>query len=174
VEHPEVSSSGFFMFRRLSRFALIVLTALPLTAFRMPAGHEKREQLLYDVRGAFVTARGNVPQGLVIATDMLVDEAIRGTTRASMLPRTIIAIRIEKASRIPQLIGSRHEAKVTVQVISVSSGEAIAEGGFETSVFLLEAGEADTVLAGKIADRIAQEFRLKGDGRPAIASALFP
>jgi hypothetical protein len=162
------------MFRRLSRFALIVLAALPLTAFRMPAGHETREQFLYDVRGAFVTARGNVPQGLVIAIDMLVDEAIRATSRSTMLPRTIIAIRIEKTSQVPQLIGSRHEAKVAVQVISVSSGEAIAEGNFETSIFLLEAGDGNTALAEKIADRIAAEFRLKGDGRPAIASALFP
>ncbi|WP_117191077.1 hypothetical protein [Rhizobium terrae] len=163
------------MFRCVLRFVLILLAVLPLTAFRMPAGNEAREKLLYDVRGAFVTARPTVPQGLVIATDMLVDEAIRSTVRKTMLPRTIISVRIEETSHMPLMIGSRHEARVTVKAISVSTGEPIAEGTFRTSLFLLDGGEADKALAERIADRITSEFRLDGQGgRPAIASALFP
>jgi len=161
------------MVRRVFRLAFILLAALPLTAFRMPDANETREKLLYDVRGAFVTARPDVPKELVIATDMLVDEAIRATVRSTMLPRTIIAVRIDKASHMPFLIGSRHEATVTVQAISVSSGEPIAEGTFKTSIFLLNGQEADRELAGRIADRIAGEFRLDGQHRPAIANALF-
>lgn len=162
------------MVRRVFRLAFIVLAALPLMAFRMPDSGEAREKLLYDVRGAFVTARPGVPRALVIATDMLVDEAIRATVRATMLPRTIIAVRIDRASHMPLLIGSRHEATVTVQAISVSSGEPIAEGTFKTSVFLLDAEAADRQLAERITDRIAGEFRLDGPRRPAIANALFP
>ncbi|MGK6316826.1 hypothetical protein [Neorhizobium sp. DT-125] len=162
------------MVRRVFRLAFIVLTALPLTAFRMPEADAVREKLLYDVRGAFVTARPDVPRELVIATDMLVDEAIRATVRTTVLPRTIIAVRIDRASHMPLLIGSRHEVTVTVQAISVSSGEPIAEGTFRTSIFLLDAAEADRQLAEGIADRIAGEFRLDGQRRPAIASALFP
>lgn len=162
------------MLRHASRFALIIFAALPLMAFRMPTEDEKREKLLYDVRGAFVTARPDVPQGLVIATDMLIDEAIRTTVRSVILPRTIISVRIDAASHIPLLIGSRHEAKVTVRAISVVSGEPIAEGVFKTSIFLLDTKEADKELAGRIAERIAGEFKLDGGQRPAIASALFP
>lgn len=161
------------MVRRAFRLAFILLMALPLAAFRMPAADEAREKLLYDVRGAFVTARPDVPKELVIATDMLVDEAIRSTVRTTMLPRTIIAVRIDKASHVPLLIGSRHEAVVTVQAISVASGEPVAEGTFKASIFLLDAQGADRQLAERIADRIAGEFRLDGQRRPAIASALF-
>ena len=108
------------MFRRLLGLTLVVVTALPLMAFRMPAESQPHEKLLYDVRGAFVTARPDVPQALVIATDMLVDEAIRTTVRSTTLPRTIISVRIEHATRMPLLIGSRHEAKVSVKAISVA------------------------------------------------------
>ncbi|MFB9953222.1 hypothetical protein ACFFP0_30670 [Rhizobium puerariae] len=162
------------MVRHLSRLALIVLTTLPLMAFRMPAAEEVREKLLYDVRGAFVTARPSVSQGLVIATDMLVDEAIRSTVRSTMLPRTIISVRIDETSQTPLIVGSRHGAKVTVKVISLASGEPIAEGAFKASIFLLDGGEANKELAEEIADRIAGEFRLNGAPRPTVASALFP
>jgi hypothetical protein len=162
------------MVRRAFYLVRLLLVAFPLTAFRMPSADEARDNLLYDVRGAFVTARPNVPQGLVIATDMLVDEAIRATVRSTILPRTIIAVRIDETSQVPLVVGSRHEAKVTVQAISVASGDPIAEGSFRTSIFLIHGEEADKALAEQIADKIAGEFRLKGGGRPALASALFP
>jgi len=161
------------MFRRLVSIALIVLASLPLMAFRMPAASESGDKMLYDVRGAFVTARPNVPQGLVIQIDLLMDVAIRSTVRQKLLPRTILSVRIEETSHTPLMIGSRHQAKVTVKAISVASGEPIAQGTFSTSVFLLNGEEADKGLAEKIADKISSEFRLQ-DGRPTIASALFP
>ena len=65
-------------------------------AFRMPAASESPENLLYDVRGAFVTARPTVPQEQVITTDMLVDEAVRATVRKTMLPRSIISVGIDQ------------------------------------------------------------------------------
>ncbi|WP_105424473.1 hypothetical protein [Neorhizobium tomejilense] len=162
------------MFRRLSRFCLIALTALPLMSFRLEQANTAQEKLFYDVRGAFVTARPDVPKELVIATDMLVDEAIRATVRSIALPRTIISVRIDEMSHMPMLIGSRHEAKVTVQAISVNSGEPIARGTFKTSIYLLDGDTADRDLAEKIADRISSEFRLDGQRRPTMATALFP
>ncbi|MBW6424715.1 hypothetical protein KX729_24995 [Rhizobium sp. XQZ8] len=161
------------MLRRVVSIAIILLAALPLMAFRMPAASESGEKMLYDVRGAFVTARPDVPQGLVIQIDLLMDVAIRSTVRQKLLPRAILSVRIEETSHTPLMIGSRHAAKVTVKAISVSSGEPIAEGTFRTSVFLLNGEEADKGLAEKVADRISSEFRLL-DGRPTIASALFP
>lgn len=162
------------MFRRLVSVIFVLLAAMSLMSFRMPMGDDAAEKLLYDVRGAFVTARPTVPQGLVIATDMLVDEAIRSTVRSVMLPRTILSVRIEETSHTPLLIGARHEAKVTVKAISVSSGEPIAQGTFKASLFLINKGDGHRELAERIADKIASEFRLDGQRRPTIASALFP
>jgi hypothetical protein len=162
------------MFRCVLRPVVIVLAVLPLMAFRMPSATESREELLYDVRGAFVTAKPAVPQGLVIATDLLVDEAVRATVRKTMLPRTIISVRIDQISQMPLMIGSRHEAKVTVKVIAVASGDPVAEGSFTASVFLLDSAKADLALAEKVADGITSEFRLDGKKRPVIASALLP
>jgi hypothetical protein len=161
------------MFRRLASIAVIVLATLPLMAFRMPEATDAGEKMLYDVRGAFVTARPSVPQGLVIAIDLLMDESIRSTVRSTLLPRTILSVRIEETSHSRLMIGNRHEARVTVKAISVASGEPLAEGTFITSVFMLNSGGPDRELAQKIAERIASEFRLQ-DGRPTIASALFP
>jgi hypothetical protein len=160
------------MFRHYLNLALIVAVSLPLTGFRMPSKSEAKNRLLYDVRGAFVTARGEVSQALVMTTDTLVDEAIRATLRSTMLPRTIIVVRIDKAARVPLLLGARHEASVTVQAVAVGTGEPIAEGHFDASVYLLQNDGADQVLAQKIAERIASEFRLDAPRHRAIVSAL--
>lgn len=160
------------MFRRCFHLALIFALSLPLTGFRMPSRSEAKERLLYDVRGAFVTARAEVSQSLVLATDTLVDDAIRSTLRSTMLPRTIIVVRIDRAARVPLLLGARHEATVTVQAVAVGTGEPVAEGRFETSVYLLQSDGADQLLAQKIAERIASEFRLDAPRHRALVSAL--
>ncbi|RWX78336.1 hypothetical protein EPK99_06865 [Neorhizobium lilium] len=161
------------MFRRLFHISLIVTVGLSLTSFRMPAKSDGRDKLIYDVRGSFVTARPEISRSLVIATDMLVDEAIRTTSRPVMLPRTIIVIRIDKTSEIPLLIGSRHEAKVTVQAVAVGDGEPIAEGSFKVSIYLFGTEGADQAMAQKIAERIVSEFKLDGPRHGTLASALF-
>jgi hypothetical protein len=155
------------------RLALILTLTPSLMAFRMPLEDGVRDKLLYDVRGAFVTARPDVPQGLVIATDMLIDEAVRLTMRSSMLPRTIISVRIDRAAPVPVVFGRRLEARVTVQAVSVSTGEPVATGSFETSVFFFGDKDADAALARKIADRVASEFRLRSGHSATITSALF-
>lgn len=162
------------MFQRAVLISVVFCSALSLMSFRMPETSKVADKLLYDVRGAFVTARPNVSQSLVIATDMLVDEAIRSTVRSKMLPRTIISVRIESTSRKNVLFGNRHEAEVSVKAIAVSNGEAIAQGKFTTSVFLMDGKDVERELAQRIADRIASEFRLEGPRRASIASALFP
>ncbi len=156
---------------RLVRILAILLSIAPLAAFRMPAADEAREKLVYDVRGAFVTAPAEVPQGLVLATDMLVDASIRATVRSTMVPRTIISVRIEETSEVAFLIGSRHLARVTVKAISVATGDAVAEGTFTASVFLLSQDDPDRQLAKDIADRIATAFRLSVGSPAALASA---
>lgn len=160
------------MLRRLSFHALLVLTVLPLMAFRMPSSREVSERLLYDVRGAFVTAKPDVPKTLVTAVDSLVESAIQSTTRSTVLPRTIIAIRIEETSSVPMLIGVRHIAKVTVQAVSVTSGEPVAEGTFTASIYLFDEKVADQELALKVVNRISSEFRLDDRRRSSLASAL--
>lgn len=160
------------MLRRLSFYALLVLVVLPLMAFRMPSSREVSERLLYDVRGAFVTAKPDVPKALVAAVDSMVDTAIQSTVRSTVLPRTIIAIRIEETSSVPMLIGVRHIAKVTVQAVSVASGEPVAEGSFTASIYLFDEKTADQELALKVVNRISSEFRLDDRRHGSLASAL--
>ncbi|WP_131818955.1 hypothetical protein [Rhizobium sp. LCM 4573] len=132
------------------------------------------DNLLYDVRGAVVTARADVAHKLVAETDRLVEEAISATVRQVSLPRTILAVRIDHTAYMPLIIGGRHEAKVIVEAISVGNGEPIAEGSFKASAFALDRTDGDTLLAERIARRIAAEFRLKERGGTTLATALFP
>jgi hypothetical protein len=155
-----------------SRIAAVSLAVVLLTGFRMPAKEDAAERMLYDVRGAFVTAQPDISPELIAWTDSLVDASIQATTRSFMLPRTILTVKIGEAKRRPALLGTRYSASVTVKAISVGSGEAIAEGSFETSVLRFGKDGAEKVLAEKIADRIASEFHLKDPRRSAILTAL--
>ena len=160
------------MFRRSVQISLILLAGFSLASFRMPAKNDERDKLLYDVRGAFVTAKPDIPASLVTATDLLVDQAIRSTLRPTLLPRTIIVIRIDRASNTPLLLGSRREAKVTVQAVSVGDGEPLAEGSFQASIYVFGSDSGDEALAQKIAERIASEFKLDEPRHGTLASAL--
>lgn len=153
------------------RLALAPFAILLLAGFRMPAAEEGGERLLYDVRGAFVTAQAAVPHELIVKTDLLVDTAIQSTSRSMMLPRAILTVRIGETHKIPVLFGNRYSATVTVKVVSVSSGEPVAEGSFETSVLAFGKDVSEAALAEKIADRIASEFSLDAPRR-TMATAL--
>jgi hypothetical protein len=155
-----------------SRFAAVSLAMLVLTGFRMPAAQSSDGELLYDVRGAFVTAQPDVPSELIAWTDSLVDTSIQATTRSFMLPRAILTVRIGEARHMPVLMGNRYTATVTISVISVLSGEPVAEGAFSTSILRLGKEGAERVLAEKIAARIATEFRLEEPRRSAALTAL--
>lgn len=155
-----------------SRIAAVSLALVLLTGFRMPEKEDAAERMLYDVRGAFVTAQTDVPPELIAWTDSLVDASIQATTRSFMLPRAILTVKIGEAKRMPALLGTRYSAAVTVKAISVGSGEPIAEGSFNMSVLRFGEEGADRVLAGKIADRIASEFHLKDPRRSAVLTAL--
>lgn len=157
---------------RLYRLTFAPLAVLLLASFRMPANEEQAERMLYDVRGAFVTAQPTVSHELIVKTDMLVDNAIRSTSRSIMLPRAILTVRIGEAKKAPVLLGSRYSATVTVKVVSVSSGEPVAEGAFEASVFSFGKDITDAALAERIADRIADEFRLDAPGRATVTALV--
>ncbi len=157
---------------RSLRLVIAPLAILMLAGFRMPVADEETERLLYDVRGAFVTAQPDVSRDLIARTDILVDAAIQATSRSMMLPRTILTVRISQTARAPILFGSRSTASVTVKVVSVGSGDPVAEGSFEVSALAFGKSNADTLLAEKIADRIAGEFRLEMPRRRAVATAL--
>lgn len=161
------------MVLRSLRIVLASLAVILLAGFRMPATDEASERLLYDVRGAFVTAQPDVSRELIARTDFLVDTAIRSTSRSMLLPRTILTVRIGDTKRAPLLFGVRHSANVTVKVISVGSGEPVAEGSFETSVLTFGKDASDSPLAEKIATRIASEFRLGKPQGAAMVTALF-
>lgn len=137
----------------------------------MPTADHPTAKFLYDVRGAFVTAKPDVSQQLIATTDNLVDAAIRATVRSIMLPRTIISVRIDDTTETPFLIGFRRSATVTVQAVSVPSGDPIAEGTFTESVLLFDHKTADQHLAEKIASRISSEFRLDASHPLTLASA---
>ena len=151
-----------------------LLATLPaLMSFRLQPAAAEREALLYDVRGAFVAARADVPPVLVTETDRLVNDAVLTTVRDHVVPRTILAIRIDSHAVMPALIGGRRAATVSVEAVAVSSGEAIAEGAFSISVFSLREGAIDLLLAERIAERVAAEFRLTRERPVTLATALF-
>jgi hypothetical protein len=154
------------------RFLLVLLAWLMLAGFRMPAADHDPDGLLYDVRGALVTAQPDVSHVLISQTDTLVDAAIRATSRPVMLPRTILTVRIAETDQQPTLFGSRASATVDVKAISVSSGEPVAEGTFVISVRTMRRDGADAALAQKIAQRIAAEFQLDGQGHGSVVTAL--
>jgi len=160
------------MLLRSARIVIIPLAVLMLAGFRMPAAEEQAERVLYDVRGAFVTAQPDVSPNLIAGTDILVDSAIRATSRSIMLPRTILTVRLSDTRRSPVLFGHRYSARVMVKVISVGSGEPVAEGEFETSVMSFGKEPADSPLAEKIATRIASEFQLGRPHRAALLTSL--
>jgi len=156
---------------RYLRLAVVSLTVLTLGGFRMPVDGNGSDRLLYDVRGAFVTAHPDVSRDLITRTDLLVDTAIRATNRPVMLPRTILTVRIGEARSSELLFGHRYSATVTVKAISVSSGDPVAEGTFEeTSLAFGQRGAVDA-LAEKIAARIASEFKLANPRRSAVVTA---
>jgi hypothetical protein len=162
------------MFRSACRLFILSCAALSLMSFSMKTAETTRSSgPIYDVRGAFVAARPDIPAGLVAGTDARVDAAIRATVRSMSVPRAILTVRITRAGGLPILFGRRHEAKVTVDATSVSSGERIASTTFTASVIVFGKDDpGEDALAAKIADRVAAEFKL-GGGRPTtIASAL--
>lgn len=159
----------------LVRFSLLVLAWLFLSSFRLATEDRPTEAaVLYDVRGAFVSAPPAVSRRLVAETDRLVDEAIRATFRATLLPRAILTIRIVEVKRHDYLVGGRFSAKVSVDATAVGNGEKIAAGIFTVSSFALHAEYGDNALARRIADRITFEFRLEDTGPSTLATALFP
>ncbi|MGE7370927.1 hypothetical protein ACQKKX_17950 [Neorhizobium sp. NPDC001467] len=162
------------MFRSACRLLILAASTLPLMAFSIKTVENPRASgPFYDVRGSFVAAKPDIPAALVAGTDRRVDAAIRATVRSLSLPRAILTVRIIRAGGLPILFGNRHEAKVTVDATSVSTGERIASATFTVSatVFGRDTNVQDA-LAAKIADRVAAEFKLDG-GRPTtIASAL--
>lgn len=162
------------MSRRASQVAATVIAALLLMSFRLDTSAGQNEALLYDVRGAFVAARGEISHPLVTETDRLVNEAIAATVRSITLPRAVLTVRIERVTRVPVVLGRKAEALVTVEAVAVGDGEIIAAGNFRVSAYSMRAGAIDGLLADRVAERVSREFRLDGERRMTLATALFP
>jgi hypothetical protein len=159
----------------LFRLTVLGLAWLMLGGFRMAAVEEQGQQnLLYDVRGAFVSARADISRRLVADIDRLVDDSIRATFRQTSMPRAVLTIRIIDAGRLPLFVGARYRAKVMVEATAVGNGERIATGTFAVSVFAFDEDAGDTLLASRIATRIAREFSLEDNAPSTLATALFP
>ncbi|KQZ54984.1 hypothetical protein ASD54_06740 [Rhizobium sp. Root149] len=157
------------------RVLLLLLAWLTLSSFRLAPGDRPPEMaVLYDVRGAFVSAPPTVSRRLVTETDRLVDEAIRATFRATLLPRAVLTVRIIEVKRQEYIVGGRFSADVSVDATAVGNGEKIAAGVFSVSSFSLHPEYGDVALARRIADRISFEFRLQETGPSTLATALFP
>lgn len=162
------------MFRSACRLLIVAAAAFSLMSFSMKTADNARGSgPLYDVRGAFVAAKPDIPAALIAGTDRRVDAAIRATVRAMSLPRAILTIRITRANGLPILFGRRHEAKVTVDATSVTTGERIATATFTVSTTVFgKDNSGEEALATRIADRVAAEFKLDGGRQATIASAL--
>jgi hypothetical protein len=158
----------------LARIVLVCLAWLMLSSFRLHTAESGADPLLYDVRGAFVTGSPAISRLLVDETDRLVDQSIRATFRKTAVPRAVLTIRIVETGHLPLVVGARVRAKVTVEATAVGNGEKIAAGGFTISTFALDGRHAQARLAARIAQRVAEEFRLRDAGRSTLATALFP
>src|SRR3546814_16323569 len=97
-------------------------------SFRLDDEPGDREVLYYDVRGAFVAARGPVPHRLVAETDRLVNAAIEVTVRPTILPRTVLIVRIDGLRAVPAAFGSRSSAPVTVAAANSEARRVGKEG----------------------------------------------
>lgn len=159
----------------LARFSLIVLAWLILSSFRIaPEMRTADLPIMYDVRGAFVSAPPSVSRTLVAETGNMVDAAIRATFRKTLLPRTILTIRILATNRTTYVVGTRYSATISVDATAVGNGEKVATGRFEVSAFNFNDSHSDVALARKIAERLAEEFRLEDSAPSTLATALFP
>lgn len=159
----------------LARFSFFVLAWLILSSFRIaPETRNADLPLMYDVRGAFVSASPSISPRLVAETNNLVDAAIRATFRKTLLPRTILTIRILGTSRTQYLVGTRYSATISVDATAVGNGEKVAAGKFEVSSFNLNNSHSEQALARRIAERVAEEFRLNDAAPSTLATALFP
>jgi hypothetical protein len=157
------------------RLTVLGLAWLMLGGFRMAAVEEQAQQhLLYDVRGAFVSAHVDISRRLVADIDRLVDDSIRATFRQTAMPRAVLTIRIIDAGRLPLFVGARYRAKVTVEATAVGNGERIAVGSFAVTAFAFDADAGDALLAARVATRIAREFSLEDNAISTLATALFP
>ncbi|MBP2549469.1 hypothetical protein J2858_002392 [Neorhizobium galegae] len=162
-------STSFF------RLTVLAVCWLMLGGFRMaPPEATEQAHLLYDVRGAFVSAQATVSRRLLADTDRLVNDAIRATFRQTSMPRTVLTVRITESGSFPLLIGARYRAKVQVEATAVGNGESVAIGTFTVSAFAFDAGDGDALVASKIAARIAREFNLEERTPSTLATALFP
>src|SRR3546814_20327234 len=100
--------------------------------------------LYYDVRGAFVAARGPVQHRLVAETDRLVNAAIEVTVRPTILPRTVLIVRIDGLRAVPAAFGSRLSATRTVEAAPVRDGDVIAEVSCSVAAYGLRPETHDT------------------------------
>ncbi|MFD1744401.1 hypothetical protein ACFSE1_02905 [Rhizobium helianthi] len=159
----------------MARFSYLVLAWLILSSFRIgPQAHAPEMPLLYDVRGAFVSAPASVSPRLVSEIDTRLHASIRATFRKTLLPRTIITVRIFDVRHEKFLVGGLASARISVEATAVGNGEKIAAGGFNVSAYSLSATSGESLLAKRIAERVATEFRLEDAGSSTLATALFP
>ncbi len=159
---------------RIRKTTVIIAAGLLLMSFRVDREPAMEESLYYDVRGAFVAARGEVSHALVAETDRLVNEAIDVTVRSIVLPRTVLTVRIHEVKSAPVAFGNRKTAAVTVEAASVNDGEVIAAGTFEVMAFGFTSDAVDNALAERIAERVAREFRLHEEPGWSFVTALLP
>lgn len=160
----------------LARFCCFLLAWLILSSFRIGphANNAQDMPLLYDVRGAFVSATPTIPAGIVKDVDKRLGIAIRATFRKTLLPRAILTVRLVEIRRDKVLIGATASARVAVEATAVGNGEKIAVGDFTVTAYSLQPQSAEALLAKRIADRVASEFRLDESTPSTLATALFP
>lgn len=168
-------AGAVIMFRPF-RFSGVALAALALMSFTMPPERKGRAGApVYDVRGAFVAARGDTSHRLIQEIHHHIAASIDRTMRPTVNPRVVLTVRLDEVVRLPVFFSTWYSAKVNVKAASVVNGEVIAMADFASSVFSFGGnGMADDMLAAEIAAKIAKEFRLDAPPAATLATALFP
>ncbi|MBN7805247.1 hypothetical protein JZX86_07695 [Agrobacterium rosae] len=158
------------MHRSLKRLGIVLLASLTLMSFRLEPEMSEGERLMYDVRGAFVAAKPDVPAELMQSVHYHISNAITSTTRDRNRPRVVLTIRLLSVSKGTFMFGERASARVVVRAAAVQTGEVVAETKFTATIVGIDKAAIDEELAYGISERVITEFRLN---RPAtLATAL--
>lgn len=154
------------MFRKVASALFLLLAVAALSAFRLPPAGGKSDAMLYDIRGAFVTAGPGIAPALAREVEQRLKAAIRATVREEPLPRIVVSVRIDEISGKPFLFGQRYKARFTVKAASVANGTVIAVG-----VYTARSANG-WALAEKIARTAGKALSLDLPGGISVAMAL--
>lgn len=157
---------------RQLQIGLVFLSGLALMSFTI--SHEKAdtEQLIYDVRNAFVTAKAEMPSHLLQDIHHYVNTAIEETMHNRVRHRVVLVVKINDLKTYRTLLVTKNKARVSVLAASVMTGDVIAEAKFTATAYGWSDHSSLDELSRGISSQIINEFKLDTRTRKTFMSSL--